>query len=69
MATSSPETKTYELQFSDREVGHPELGFIPRKADPDDEDVAFRRHLKRRGFADVHVHDGRATVTSPSKGA
>lgn len=64
--TASP--RTLDLQFSDHELGHPELGFIPRKADPDDEDAAFARHLRRAGFADVRVHDGRATVTGPSKG-
>lgn len=62
--------RTFDLTFSDRELGHPELGFIPRRDDPDDEDVAFARHLRRAGFSDVRVHDGRATVVGPpSKGA
>lgn len=68
MTQSAP--KAYELLFSDHELGHPELGYIPRKEDPDDEDRAFARHLRRAGFSDVRVHDGRATVVGPpSKGA
>lgn len=60
--------KTYQISISDERVGVAELNaWVPREDDPDDEDLALERKLKRLGFADVAVYGGTATVGPPSK--
>lgn len=49
------------LLFSDETFGTHEWGFIPRLQDPDDEDLAYTRHLRRLGV-DGRVVEGIARV-------
>lgn len=50
-------TKKIELLFSDVDFGVHEWGFLPRMDDPDDEDVAYQKHLRAIGI-DARVSDG-----------
>jgi hypothetical protein len=61
-----PTDKTYELLFSDLEIGHADLGFMSREdcRDPDEEDTRYARFLKEKGFKHVRVWDGKARVLS-----
>lgn len=58
----------YELTFSDKEMGHKDLGYIPRrpKRDPeaqaDDEDVAYARFLRSKGHKGVSVRHGLVSI-------
>lgn len=62
-------TKTrYELLFSDTEMGHNDLGWMPRTLGSgvdedcaDDEDLAYQRFLMRSGF-NARVVEGVAYV-------
>lgn len=56
-------SKRYELLFSDTEMGHPDLGWMPRRDDviEDDEDFAYRKFLRNRGIV-ARVRDGYAWV-------
>jgi hypothetical protein len=57
-------TKRYELLFSDVEIGHPELGWMPRTlGDTDKEDDEYKRFLKARGIK-ARVYNGYAVVES-----
>ena len=44
--------RKYELEFSDIDFGCKELGWIPREVgeDPDDEDLAYKSFLKKKGI-------------------
>jgi hypothetical protein len=64
--TTQQATK-YELLFSDLRMGHPDLGWMPRKSSccADDEDLAYQRFLRAQGV-EARVHDGYAFVTKSS---
>lgn len=60
-------SKTLELVYDDVEVGHPELGMMPRDEriftgadgyDADDEDEAYQKFLKGKGIK-ARVLDGK----------
>lgn len=58
--------KTYELTFSDLEMGHPDLGFVSREdcRDEDEEDARYSRSLRDKGLDVVSVFDGKARIRS-----
>lgn len=49
-----------EILFSDISLGTEEYGFIPRRKDPDVEDMAYQRHLRKNfpEMAEAKVRDG-----------
>jgi hypothetical protein len=62
-----------ELEFSDKEMGCDELGWIPRELQPDDsenacenDDVRYQRMLKVKGIK-AQVLDGYAFVQEETK--
>lgn len=65
--------KTYALLFSDLEMGHDELGWMPRDRKTlmkaysvEDEDAAYTRFLKNLNIV-AQVHGGYAVVTEGAK--
>lgn len=56
----------YELLFSDIEMGHRDLGWLPRLfKNADDEDLNYERFLNRKGIK-ARVVEGVAYVESES---